>query len=82
MAWAKTPSSKSRWLIFSAVADSPTITGVIGVSLAAGVEAEVGESLLEVAGVLPQPLDQLRLLLQHLQGRDAGGRHRGRDGRC
>ena len=57
-----------------ATAPSPTITGVIGVSRVAGVEAEPRQPRLEVAGVVPQPLDQLRLGLQHVDRREAGRR--------
>ena len=37
------------------------MTGVIGLSLSAGVEAEGLQAGLEEAGVVPQPLDELRL---------------------
>ena len=45
---------------------------------AADVEARALEFALEVAGVRPQPLDALRLLLQNVEGGDAGGRDRRR----
>ena len=41
----------------------------------AGVEAELLQARLEEAGVVPQPLDALRLVLQHVDGGDARGRH-------
>ena len=56
---------------------SPTMIGVIGVSLA-GVftppilKPELAELLLQVAGVLPELLDALRLLLEDVEGGDAG----------
>src|SRR5689334_10040093 len=40
--------------------------------LAADVETECPEFLLEVAGVLPQLFDQLGLVFQHFEGSDAG----------
>ena len=44
----------------------------------AGVEAERLQSGLEEPRVLPQPVDDLRFLLQHVQRRDARGRDGGR----
>ena len=41
---------------------------------AADVEAQRAQLLLPVARVLPQLVDALRLLLQHVERRDAGGR--------
>ena len=75
--WAKTPSSRSR---------SPKRIGGVGVAHhhrrdrrlgAAGVEAQPGQLGLEPAGVGPQPLLQLRLLL-HDPDRLAAGGHDGR----
>src|SRR5205085_8112539 len=38
-----------------------------------GVEAEPDQPSLEVARVLPEAVDQLRLVFEHVDGRDAGG---------
>ena len=51
------------------------MTGVMGVSDEPMSKPSRAEARLEEAGVLPQPLDQLRLALQHVDGRQAGGRH-------
>ena len=62
---------------FIASAPSPTMTGVIGLSLSPVLKPERLQSGLEEPRVLPQPLDDLRLLLEHVERRDA----RGGDGR-
>ncbi len=51
------------------------MTGVMGVSADAGVEAEGGQTGLEEARVAPQTLDALRLRLEDVDGGQAGGRH-------
>ena len=45
---------------------------------AADVEAQPVQLALEVVRVVPQPLDALRLLLQDVEGLNAGGRDRRR----
>ena len=55
---------------------SPTITGVMGVSDTPVLNPS-GQLGLEPAGVRPQPVDQLRLVLHDLEGR-AARRHDGR----
>ncbi len=42
------------------------------------VESQPGQPGLEVAGVVPQPLDPLGLLLEHVERRETGSRHRRR----
>src|SRR5690348_9966661 len=45
---------------------------------AADVEPQAAQLLLEEVGVLPEFFDALGLFLQHFEGGDAGGGHRGR----
>ena len=54
------------------------MTGVIGLSLIPVSKPMRLEAGLEEARVLPQPIDQLRLLDEHVERGDAGGRDRGR----
>ena len=83
MPCAKTPSSNSRSDSFIASAPSPAITGVIGLSLSPVLKPSGCEPGLEEPGVLPEPLDELRLLsstssaAMHAAATD--GRMRGRE---
>ena len=77
--WTNTPSSRRRSLNRPAVAESPIITGVIGVS-DAGVETRSDQLGLEAAGVRPEALDELRLVLE-TDPRDRRRRRRAGPGR-
>ena len=77
MPCANTPCSNRRSESFIASAASPTITGVIGLSLTPVSKPSACEARLEEARVLPEAIDDLRLLHQHVERRDA----RGGDGR-
>ena len=78
MPCANTPSSNSRSDSFIASAPSPTITGVIGLSLSPVLKPSAFEAGLEEPRVVPEPIDDLRLLLEDVERRDAGGGDRRR----
>ena len=72
---ASTPSSNSSRESWCASAASPTITGVMGVSLIPVLKPAAARPCLEIAGVVPQLFDALGLLLQDVECRQAGRRH-------
>ena len=72
MPCAKTPSSNRRSDSFIARAPSPAMTGVIGLSLRPVLKPSALEAGLEEPRVVPEPLDDLRLLLEDVDRRDAG----------
>ena len=78
MPCANTPLANSRSESCIANAPSPTMTGVIGLSLRPVSKPSGDEARLEKARVLPQPIDELRFLEQDVHRRDAGGGHRRR----
>ena len=78
MPCANTPSSNSRSDSFIARLPSPAITGVIGLSLRPVLNPRSFRPCLEESRVVPQPLDDLRLLFEHIERREARGRHRRR----
>ena len=78
MLCAKTPRSNSVSDIFAAVAASPTITGVIGLSLMPVLKPSCLEAGLEEARVVPELLDPLRLGFEDVEGGEARGGHRRR----
>ena len=70
---AKTPrSNRPRGELSGALASSPAMTGVIGVSLMPVSKPRSLQARLEEARVVPQPLDPLGLVLEHVDGGDAG----------
>ena len=75
---AKTPSWNRRSENAIAARLSPTMTGVMGVSETARVEAQATELRLEPLRVRPQALVELRLLVHHLERLAACGDHGGR----
>ncbi len=78
MPCAKTPFSNNRSDSFIASAPSPTMTGVIGLSLRPVLKPSVFSPALKKRGVVPELLDDLRLLLEHVERGDARGGHRRR----
>ena len=52
--------------------------GCNGALAGSGVEAEVAQPFLKVASVLPEAIDALRLIEEHVDGGDTGCRHRRR----
>ena len=78
MPWAKTPSAKRRSESRIAVAASPTMTGVIGLSLAPVLNPSAWSPSLKNAVLLQSAVDELGFLQQHVQRRQARGGDRGR----
>ncbi len=62
-------------MVLAAVADDDGSDGGFagGCGVAADVEAGVGELLLEVVRVVPEALDAVGLVLEDVEGGDAGG---------